>query len=140
MTPNIENLTPELITQLKAFSPELAQQIAAQLDEQMEKLKGLRSALSGTSGRGRKPGSKTVASADTSGNKLSHGEAVLKALGYAELKGGATSKQIKELASSKLSHEFGNSLATTLNKMAGKGEVKTRRPDKKKRHYLYTAA
>lgn len=132
-------ISPELMQKL--LTPELKAQLAAGLDAQIKELEEQRKALMGGSRRGPKAGSKPAGSnADTSGNKLKHKEAVLKVLGYVEFKSGATSKQIKEAAKEKLDHEFGISLATTLNKMSVAKEIKNKRIEKNKRHYTYTAA
>jgi hypothetical protein len=136
---NIESLPADAINEL--LSPEIKAQMIKDLDAKIAHLSSLRSGLSGRAARASKAGkAPSQSSADTSGNTLSHKEAVNKVLGYAEFKAGATSKQIREAAKAKFDHEFSISLPTTLNKMSVAKELKTKQIEKGKRHYLYLQA
>lgn len=129
-------ITPEALEIALRRKPELRDEIFEAVREEQEYISGIASSiLSGAPAKKRR--GRGAARADTSGNVMKHGEAILALL--KTHKKGLRSGEIRKLAKTELNHNFGSSMHTTLNNLTT-GDPPLVQWEGEKRNYVYKLA
>ncbi len=122
-TQNVSALTPETVEQLLALNPGVRDKLIESVDSEIDRLNGLRAALSGRKRGGGNRRSQADVGEVT--DERTHGEAILHVLSLKNFKDGATSRELREQLAKSGHPMTSGTFGTTMQILKKNKEIKS---------------